>query len=66
MWYADLHEQTSLPTSTVTDNDQLATDLRHLRNPSISRLKGIEKAQEKLTSEGRVSDRMGGRRSRSR
>ena len=25
------HEKTGLSTSTVTDNDQLATDLRHLR-----------------------------------
>lgn len=27
-----LHEQTGLSTSTVTDNDQLATDFRHLRD----------------------------------
>ena len=30
------HEQASLPASTVTNNDQLATDLRHLRNPKFA------------------------------
>lgn len=28
----DSHEQAGLPASTVTDNDQLATDFRHLRD----------------------------------
>ena len=31
-WEVVLHEQTGLSTSTVTDNDQLATDFRHLRD----------------------------------
>jgi hypothetical protein len=32
----DLHEQACLSTSTVTNNDQLATDFRHLRNKSTA------------------------------
>lgn len=28
----DLHEETGLSAGTVTDNDQLATDFRHLRD----------------------------------
>jgi hypothetical protein len=30
-----LHEQTGLSAGTVTDNDQLATDLSHLRDGSM-------------------------------
>ena len=30
-----LHEQTGLSAGTVTDNDQLATDLSHLRGGSM-------------------------------
>lgn len=33
--WRDLHEQTGLSAGTVTDNDQLATDLRHLRDRSM-------------------------------
>jgi hypothetical protein len=35
-WYdRHLHEQTGLSAGTVTDNDQLATDLSHLRDGSM-------------------------------
>lgn len=30
--HGDSHEETGLSTSTVTNNDQLATDFRHLRD----------------------------------
>lgn len=31
-WMGDVHEQARLSAGTVTDNDQFATDLRHLRD----------------------------------
>lgn len=44
----DLHEQTGLSAGTVTDNDQLATDLGHLRDSQWAVSRGYECARARM------------------
>lgn len=48
MYTIDLHEQTGLAAGTVTDNDQLATDLGHLRDSQWAVSRGCECARARV------------------